>query len=154
MLAVETIAAVDEWAPVALIGVGGDFPPNDDWAFALAVERWLDAGQLKTPGSLWAPAIPNILLDAAFSKGSGSFFESLRWSTLLAGYLGILGAFALARRLRLPPGTAAMAALCLAWNPVHLNLGFTSMTDVLFPAATTWSLVLLTRGWEETACIG
>ena len=30
-----------------------------------------------------------------------------------------------------------------------MNLGFTFMTDVLFAAATTWCLVLLTRGWEE-----
>lgn len=143
------LLSVAWWAPIALIGVGGDFPLSDDWAYARGVQSWVETGRMVRPEWAWAPAIPNILLGAAFWKVLGASFVSLRWSTLVAGYLGTLGAFALARRLRLSATRATVVALCLAWNPIYLNLGFTFMTDVLFAAIATWSLVLLARGWEE-----
>jgi 4-amino-4-deoxy-L-arabinose transferase-like glycosyltransferase len=136
------------WAPAAVVGTRGDFPLNDDWAYARTVSTFLETGRLDPPAWAWAPAVPNVLLGAAFRKALGGSFESLRWSTLCAGFVGVLGAFALARQLRASVPAAAVAALTLAWNPLHLDLAFTFMTDVLFTALTTWSLVLLARGLE------
>jgi hypothetical protein len=136
------------WAPVALIGVSGEFPLSDDWAYARAVESWIATGQFDVPAWAWAPAIPNILFGALFWKVLGASFESLRWSTLVAGHLGVLGAFALGRQLGVSALAAGTAALCLAWNPIHMSQSFTFMTDVMFTTLVTWSLVLMSRGWE------
>jgi len=135
------------WAPVALVGVSGEFPLSDDWAYARGVENLIATGQLDRPDWAWAPAIPNILFGALFWKILGASFESLRWSTLVAGQLGVLGAFALGRQLGLSALAAGIAAVCLAWNPIYLSQCFTFMTDVMFTALVTWSLVLLGRGW-------
>lgn len=136
------------WLPVAFVGVGGDFPLNDDWAYARGVENWVATGRFDRPTWAWAPAVPNMLFGAVFWNALGASLESLRWSTLVAGYLGVLGAFALSRGLGLSILAAGTVALCLAWNPIFLSLCFTFMTDVMFTTLVIWSLVLLCRAWQ------
>ncbi len=142
------VLSVAWWLPPLLIGTAGEFPLNDDWAYAKGVMTWVAEGRLVRPDWVWAPAVPNVLWGGASWQLLGGGFESLRWSTLVAGWLGAFGCYALVDRATGRRTGAVVAALALAWNPIYLSLGFTFMTDVAFAAIVTWGLVAIGTAWE------
>jgi 4-amino-4-deoxy-L-arabinose transferase-like glycosyltransferase len=126
-----------------LLGTGAQIPLNDDWAYAHTVTTLLQTGEFRRPSWTWVPALTHTGWGALFAKAFGLGFPALRWSSLVAGALGIAGVFTLGRRMGLATGVAALLAATYGFNPVHVHLGFTFMTDVLFVALCVWSLVFL-----------
>lgn len=131
------------WLPALAIGIAGEFPISDDWAYAHTVQVLLETGRFERPAWTWAPSLTNVGLGAVFSWLGGFSYAALRLSSLFAGWLGVLACFALARGAGIAVAGAALAAACLALNPMYVNLAFTFMTDVTFVALTTGSLVAL-----------
>jgi hypothetical protein len=74
---------------VFLVNPVGDFPLNDDWAYAKAVQSLL-RGDLQLTD--WAPAsqIAQIAWGALFCLPFGFSFTALRLSTLVLGWVGVL----------------------------------------------------------------
>jgi 4-amino-4-deoxy-L-arabinose transferase-like glycosyltransferase len=130
----------------AVIGVRADFPLNDDWAYAKAVEALVHDGEFTRVEWTWVSLVTHTLIGAAFSSIFGFSFDVLRLSTLTMGWLGLLGTYALARQAGGRPVTAAFVAAVLALNPFYLSLSYTFMTEVPFTALVTWALVFWTRG--------
>jgi 4-amino-4-deoxy-L-arabinose transferase-like glycosyltransferase len=130
----------------AVIGIHGDFPLNDDWAYAQTTHNFLETGRFERTSWTWAPVITHTAVGAVFSKVCGYSFETLRLSGLFMGWLGVLGTYALCRQVGARPRLAVLGASLVALNPLHVNLSHTYMTDVPFATLTTWSLVLLCRG--------
>ncbi len=138
--------------PVALLSLGwivafvladprGNFALNDDWAYALMVERFLSTGAMQPTSWTFTPSISHIWLGAAFAKAFGFSHTVLRCSNLFMGWAGMLGVYVLGRVLGRAPLVAALAAACFGFNPVHLSLSATYMTDVPFSTWFTWALV-------------
>ena len=130
-------------AVIALIGVSGDFPLNDDWAYARATLTFLETGRLERVGITWTPLFTHVALGSLFASLFGFSFEVLRACGLFMGWLGMLGTFVLCRGLGASALPAALGAAVVGFNPLHVSLAFTFMTDVPFTALATWSLV----GW-------
>lgn len=130
-------------AAAVYVGAGGDFPLDDDWAYALAVKRLLAGGGLVIPD--WAS--PTLAWHAAWgalwSLAAGFSHETLRLSTLALGALAALLA-GLYRR-----GDSPQPALALALNPLFLLLSFTFMTDVPYLAWSLAALLLYLRAAEK-----
>ena len=65
-------------AMVAIVQPRGDFPVNDDWAFAQSAKWLLDEGRLRL--SDWVPMylVPQTLAGAAVASIFGLSFEVLR----------------------------------------------------------------------------
>ncbi len=139
------------WALAGLIGLGGEFPVADDWAYAHAVRSWLETGHMERLPWTWVPLWTHAALGTAFSAAFGFSFQTLRLASFVMGWVGVLGVYALCRQLGARPGWSALGAATLAANPLYVLLSFTFMTDVPFAAAVTWSLVLLVRGLEGRA---
>ncbi|MBW2243278.1 MAG: phospholipid carrier-dependent glycosyltransferase, partial [Deltaproteobacteria bacterium] len=131
------------WLPVLVIGIAGEFPISDDWSYAHTVQVLLETGRFERPAWTWAPSLTNVGLGAAFSWLGGFSFAALRLSTLFAGWLGVLACYGLARGIGAGVTAAALAAVCLAVNPIYVHLSFTFMTDIAFVALTTGSLMAL-----------
>ena len=131
---------------IALVGPAGEFPIGDSWAYSLAVHGLLETGRFERDAFTWAPIVTNVGLGFVFVKAFGFSLEVLRWSSLLMGWLGILGAFSLCRQLGSSTSRAAAGALLYGLNPLHIVLSFTFLTDVAFAALCTWSLVFAARG--------
>jgi len=143
-LAALGIAAL--WVAMALVAYpSGDFPLNDDWTYARAVEALLETGRFSLPVETYANALPQVYWGALFCLPLGFSFVALRVSTLTLGLIGLLALYALARELRATRRTAALAALALAVNPLYFGLSVTFMTDVPFAALLTLAAFLLTR---------
>lgn len=137
----------------AFLGIHGEFPLNDDWAYAEAVQHLIETGKLERVGWTWIPMIPHALVGWFISTLFGSSWESLRLSNVLMAWAGVLGTYALCRQVGLGSLPGFLAATVIAVNPMHVNLGHTFMTDVPFATITTWSLVFFCRGLRKRAWV-
>ncbi len=126
-----------------LVGTGAKIPLNDDWAYAHTVQTLLETGEFRRPSWTWVPALTHTAWGALFAKVFGFGFPVLRWSSLVAGALGIAGVYTLGRRMGAATAAAALLAAAYAFNPIHVHLAFTFMTEVPFLALCVWSLVFL-----------
>lgn len=132
--------------PLLLVGVEGEFPLSDDFAYHFAVTHWLETGEFGQLAWTYIPLYTNTMIGAFFSTLLGPGFESLRISTLCFAWIAIVGTYALALTLHAPRRMAVFAAALLAIDPLFVNLSFTFMTDVVFTAIVVWSLAAAVRG--------
>lgn len=152
-----TVLSILWLATCAGIGFHGEFPVSDGWAHAETVLGLVTTGEFVRSDWTWSPIITNVWLGALFSEMFGFSFETLRLSSLFSGWLGVVGTYGLCRHLGATPGRAAFGAAVYGWNPVHLALAFTFMTDVAFSALCVWALVLglrMLRGVSWQGAVG
>lgn len=127
--------------PLWLIGTQGDFPLNDDWAYARTVRELVSTGHFMRVPWTWVPLVTQALIGAAFASVAGFSHAVLRDAGWFMGWLGVLGSYVLCRQAGARPAVATLGAAAVGLNPVWLNLSYTFMTDVPFATLVTWSLV-------------
>jgi len=135
-LALLTLAWV---AVVLLVDPRGGFPLNDDWAYGSVALRLAEHGRFEP--SFWQsmPLVTPALWGAAFARVFGASWFALRLSSLTAGWLALVGTFALLREIGWSRARATVGAAALIFNPWMVALSFTFMSDVPFLAAVVWS---------------
>lgn len=146
-VAILSITAI--WLIMAiLINPVGNFPLNDDWAYAASVKEIIN-GHFVMPDWSAANIIYQLLWGAVFSKVLGFSYTVLRISTLVLGLLGVLYSYKILRQLGQSNTTSLIAALTLAVNPVYLASSYTFMTDVPFFALSTLALFHFLRAVQQ-----
>jgi hypothetical protein len=133
-------------AAVLAIGIGGDFPLSDDWAYAHAARSLCEGRGLELLPWTGASLVLQAIYGAAACKIAGGSYETFRLTTLALSAAGIAVFFALLRELGARPAVAAAGALSLALSPIWLNLSFTFMTEVPFGTLALLSVWLYVRG--------
>ncbi len=136
-------------AVVAVVGIGGDFPLNDDWSYAWAVRTLCHEGRLRLLQWTGASVIAQVGYGALLCRLFGFSFTVLRASTLTLAALGVLGWYALLVRIGVRGALLAVATLILALDPLYVNLAFTFMTDVPFTAVAVLAGWCYVRGIQE-----
>ncbi len=119
---------------VGTVGIHGDFPLSDDWAYAHVVRALCVDGEVDLLPWTGASLIAQAAWGAVACWLFGFDFSVLRWTTVVLSAAGILATWWLARRAGAGRAAAALAAAAVGFNPVWLNLSFTFMTDVPFAA--------------------
>lgn len=138
------IAAV--WClSILIVNPIGEFPLIDDWSYRETLRRLLETGEYRPLGWAVMTLLSHILWGAVFALADDLSFNTLRISSLVAGFIGLLGTYVLMRDLRQPRMLAVVAALTLAFYPPYYVLSYMYMTDVPFAAMAVWSVVLLAR---------
>ncbi len=132
--------------PTFFIGLNGQFPLNDDFAYAIAVRERVDHGQFVRDDWTYVPLITHTVIGSTFSYFLGFSHETLRIAGFFMGWVGIVGFYTLFRWVGAPWLIGLFAALVIGFNPVYFNLSYTFMTDVPFTALFTWSMVFLAYG--------
>jgi len=154
IIAVLSLAAI--WAITEmLIHPAGEFPLNDDWSYTLSLQQWYDKHQYRLLGWTSMPLLSQLTWGLLFCKLFGFSFTVLRYSTLVLGLAGGIGAYFLCREFSHDKGACFLAALILLFNPIYLNLSNTFMTDVPFTSFLIFSLLFFVKGLrqEKTAYI-
>ena len=119
------------WALAVLwVGVAGDYPLNDDWAYAYSAKHLLHTGELRILDWAAPSLVAQIAWGTLFLWAFGDSFESLRISTLVLALGGGLLLYQLGRRLGLRSRLALLPALAMLLSPWYVNLAFTYMSDV------------------------
>lgn len=127
----------------------GDYPLNDDWVYALAVESVLETGYYQFPSASSANVGPQIYWGALFCLPFGFSFTALRFSTLTLGLMGVWALHGLIRYYAEDNKTALLGALTLAVNPLYFGLANSFMTDVPFIAVVLIAMYFLVRGLQH-----
>lgn len=115
---------------VCVVPVTGDFPTNDDWAYARVTKTFLETGHIRLSGWVIASLLFQVLWGAFFCLPFGFSFTALRISTLVLSLTGVIAFYCLLRQYRLKRTVSFAGTLVLAANPLYLSLSYTYMTDV------------------------
>ncbi len=135
-------AAAVSWL---LVWPAGDFPLNDDWAYASSVRHLLEEGHFvlsdwSTPFDL----IP-ILSGALLSKLTVFRHETLRLCTWLWCVAGIFFLYKLLKECGVDKKVRLLACVTLAFTPIHFLLIFSFHTDVPFLSLVLGALYFFER---------
>ncbi len=126
----------------------GDFPQNDDWVHAKAVERQLEHLYYRGHPFCTSSLAGQVYWGAAFAKVFGFSFNTLRASTLVLSVFLAWGVALCGREAGLP---RRLALLCgaLAWtSPIVLVLSYSFMLDVPFLTMTVLSGLFYLRAFR------
>ena len=138
------------WAAiVALVDPRGDFPLNDDWAYAGSVQMLRDEGVFRLPGWASMTLITQTVWGVLVTAIAGFSYTALRASTLVLGGASLVATYLLARQIRAARAVAVLAALVLAANPLFIVLAHSFMTDVPMLALTLYALLAFGRALQS-----
>jgi hypothetical protein len=118
---------------LALLGIVfpvGNFPLNDDWAYAHSVVWMLDEHRLRLSNWIAMNLLPQTLLGAVAAKLFGFSFTGLRAVTQCVAVLTSLAAFSFYRASGLSRRDSLLATLVLVVTPWWQVLANSYMTDL------------------------
>ncbi len=130
---------------VILVNPVGEFPLNDDWSYARAVQSLVEHGRLELTGFTSMPLISQVLWGALFCLPFGFSFTALRVSTIMLGLLGILATYWLFEETKMDRRIAFLATMVVAVNPLYFHLSLTFMTDVPFFTCSMFAFLFFLR---------
>jgi hypothetical protein len=119
---------------------------EDDWVYSLTVKHLLETGEYRLHD--WSAA--NMPFQAywggLFATVAGYSFGTLRVSTLVLAFIGLIAFYHLARHHDLEPDAAGIATLALLATPLAFRFSYTFDTDVPFLACWIIALSAYTAG--------
>jgi hypothetical protein len=130
---------------VILVNPVGEFPLNDDWSYARAVQSLVEHGRLELTGFTSMPLISQVLWGALFCLPFGFSFTALRVSTIMLGLLGILATYGLFEEIKMERPIAFLTTMAVAFNPLYFHLSLTFMTDVPFFTFSMFAFLFFLR---------
>jgi len=133
---------------IIIVNPIGDFPIIDDEFYGRVVQSVLATGHYHPPEANM-PFITNMLWGLLFGLPAGASYTVLRFSSLVAGLLGLFGAYILVRDLGQSRWIRWVVTLILAFNPAYYALSHTFMTDVLFTTLCIWAAVFFARSLKS-----
>ncbi|UFH54834.1 glycosyltransferase family 39 protein [Spirosoma sp. KNUC1025] len=138
------------WVLVAVvINPYGEFPFNDDWAYAQSVKALVEDHTFFVSGWTSVNLLVQIGWGALFCLPFGFSFTALRLSTLAAGLIGLWGTHRLIYNSTENPQIAFTGTLLTLVNPIYLGLSASFMTDVPFYALMVWTLACMVAGLKQ-----
>ena len=128
-------------AVTLLIRPRGEFPINDDWAYAHSVLWLLDEHWVRLSDWIAMNLLPQTLAGGLVAAVFGFSFEALRHLTQVVALLVSVAAYSWFRANRLEAGTALVATLAVIAFPAWPQLANSYMSDLYglvfaLPAAT------------------
>lgn len=139
------------WILVLLIiNPVGNYPINDDWAYAQIVKRFVETGVYDLGFWPGMTLFTHIMWGSLFCKIFGFSFTVLRIATLCMAFLGSAVFLIMIRDLIGKDSWSRKVALgTLMFNPFFLLLSFSYMTDVPFLTFVLLSLFFFKKAFEK-----
>ena len=134
---------------IALVGPGGDFPLNDDWAYAWSARHLATTGELRILDWAAPSLVTHIAWGALVVRIFGPSYVALRVGTLAWGMAGLVLLYAIGRRSQLGVARALLLALAVGLSPWYVNLSFSYMSDVPWLVMVLAALAAALSGGEK-----
>ncbi len=123
----------------------GDFPLNDDWAYARSIFDYLNTGKLKF--SFWqaCPDLPQFFVGLSVCKIFGFSFTALRFISIVSIVLMIPIVNSITKLLEIESKWSFIIQLIFVFNPLTIALSNTFMSDIfqLFLLLILFQLMLV-----------
>ena len=140
-------AIVVLWGLMAIVvNPVGDFPLNDDWAYALPVKWLVETGRLRFTDQGAMTLVMQVFWGALFASIAGFSFTVLRVSTLVIAAVGLAASYLVGREVGLSRWLAMVVTGLFLVNPIFITLSYTFLTDVHFWSLTMMGVFLMLRG--------
>jgi len=110
----------------------GNFPLNDDWAYALSVKNWLDTGQFEIIDWPAMSLFTHVAWGTFWSLLFGFSFTVLRLAIFLLAVFSIWVFSLIIKQLDFSWEQQLVALAVIVFNPMYFHLSNTFMTDVSF----------------------
>ncbi len=143
------IIALSYIVMIVVINPIGDFPINDDWAYARSVLSLVETGEFHLLDWGAMTLLSQVAWGALWVKLFGFSFDVLRFSTIALGFVALLGSYCLLLSLTKQNRVALTGTFVLLVNPLFIVLVNSFMTDVPFLALALWSAFFLLRAIER-----
>ncbi|MBX2876934.1 MAG: glycosyltransferase family 39 protein [Saprospiraceae bacterium] len=134
---------------IVMVNPIGEFPLNDDWAFARAVYNLIEKGELILGDWPAITLVAQLYWGALFCKIFGLSLTVLRISTLVSSFIGVIAFYGIARQITQNKEVAGLAGLILFFNPLYFSLSFTFMNNVHFLCACLLAFWFLSKNIER-----
>jgi hypothetical protein len=110
----------------------GEFPLNDDWAYAKSIQLLHREGVLNIGDWPAMTLLTHLLWGYGFTGLFGFSFFVLRLSTIVSSLIGVCFFFRVLEMVSRSRPVALAGSFALLFNPLYFNLSNTFMTDVNF----------------------
>jgi hypothetical protein len=131
-----------------------EVPQNDDWAYFQTLQIWAQTGELRHLG--WND--PTLVFQAMWGRILASAFglnyTSLRLSTLILSWVGVMSLFGILRHLGVGRAMSLVGSGVMLFNPVYLTLSYSFNTDVPYVALATAATWLFLRALDRDSMRG
>lgn len=124
-----------------LINPIGNFPLNDDWAYALSIKWFHETGQFKIANWGEMTLVGHLLWGGLCTFFTDFSHTTLRFSTIILGFGLLITLYSIAIEVGFSKHTSLLMSLILLVNPIFMALSNTYMTDVPFAFFTALSLL-------------
>ncbi len=138
---------------ILIVNPIGEFPLNDDWAFAQSVWDLHNKGELIINEWPAMTLIGQVYWGTFFCKLFSLSFFTLRFCTLVTALLGIITFFRITKLLNINSRIGFLATLLLLFNPLFFSLSFTFMTDVHFLSFMLFSIFFFLKYFQSQKII-
>lgn len=112
-----------------LINPIGEFPLNDDWAYAKAIETFTNFGQVRFSDWQAIPFVTQFIAGISITKLFGFSFTLLRLISITSLVATILVFSAILKEFEIKVVYSFIVILCLVFNPLTLSLSNTFLPD-------------------------
>lgn len=134
---------------ILIVSPVGEFPINDDWAYARSVKNFLETGNIKISDGVIANLLFQVLWGILFSKLLGFSFTTLRISTIVLSFLGTITMYLILKELKFSNKLCIFGALLLLFNPLYFHNTYTFMTDIPFISLFLLSSLFYIKGIKK-----
>jgi hypothetical protein len=124
------VLALLHLAIVAVVQPRGDFPLNDDWAYAHSAQWLLEEHRIRLSQWIAMNLVPQTILGAGVTAAFGFSFETLRHLTQVVAVAAMGLTYAWFRAAKLAPTAALVATCAIVAFPPWAQLANTYMTDL------------------------
>jgi hypothetical protein len=135
-------------AACMLVGRGGDFPLNDDWAYAHSVRWLLDEARIRLSDWIAMNLLPQTLLGGLAWMLFDESLLTLRYLTRVVALLAAWAVYGMLRSAGTNKEDALWATLAVMATPWWITLGNTFMTD-LYGLALAAAASMLCLRWLQ-----
>ena len=129
---------------IIIVSPEGDFPLQDDWAYARVVNGLYTDGQLRLSPWIEARLVFQAYWGLLLSHIFGFSHTALRISTLILSGVGVFAFYLLLCEL-LDSWRSLVVTLLMLLNPMYVNLSYSFMTDVPFISLSLMALACNVR---------
>lgn len=134
---------------IIIVNPLGEFPINDDWAYARSVLFLVEDGEFNLLDWGAMTLVSQVVWGAIWVKLFGFSFEVLRLSTIVLGLVALMGSYYLLLGITKEHWIALTGTCVLLVQPLFLVLANSFMTDVPFLALSLWSAFFFLRAIER-----
>ena len=133
------------WIIIALlIGLGNNFPLNDDWLYAKSVMIFMTTFRIELMDIISMSLLSNIVWGSFFVQIFGFSFDILRISTIIFSSIGILSFHLITKKI---------LTLLFAFNPIYFSLSLSFMSDNLFITFVLLSLLFYIKYLDSASIL-